>query len=305
MVGKLTKGQLLTLLVVLAMMRASNALALNTTELATQAFSCTQCLNWRVTGVCFWLKCSGISCEIETSVRVGHNAPDVVISAYNGSSTWEELDSIGGATDGTMSVGQDQSTTNFKNVDVVGHPAVTILEQMSSTGYYCPSQTTSLYPHYFSGRDAGIGWSNNIIETVLTIPNYFERVGNLGKVYPRMGWTVQANDVKAAALTAARAGHFVTRTWQPHIYSPITGDCSNGNMRCWSPPELDADDENTGVFQMVSPEVESSAQAMSEVDDSWTSGKYPLNQQYAWTLWRPYQCCEVKGAFLYSVVYEE
>ena len=41
------------------------------------------CLAYQVTGVCFFLKCTIVSCDIETSIRISHYVPDVIISTYN------------------------------------------------------------------------------------------------------------------------------------------------------------------------------------------------------------------------------
>jgi hypothetical protein len=48
-----------------------------------------------------------------------------------------------------------------------------------------------------------------------------------GGVYPRTGWTTQAEEPKAAAVNAQRAGDIVTRDNQPHIYMQIEPSSSS------------------------------------------------------------------------------
>ena len=45
-----------------------------------------------------------------------------------------------------------------------------------------------------------------------------------GGVYPRTGWTTQAEEPKAAAINAQRAGDIVTRAGQPHVYVALSDD---------------------------------------------------------------------------------
>jgi hypothetical protein len=35
--------------------------------------------------------------------------------------------------------------------------------------------------------------------------------------------------------------------------------------------------------------------------DGWAGGRVSESGQYAWVLWRPYACCEIKGVFLYDL----
>ncbi|WP_225981479.1 TraU family protein [Paracidovorax avenae] len=41
------------------------------------------CLSYRVEGVCFFLRCKLAFCWIETSIKISHYVPDVVVSTYN------------------------------------------------------------------------------------------------------------------------------------------------------------------------------------------------------------------------------
>ena len=75
---------------------------------AYQTLGCTSCQDWRVSGVCFWLKCSMTGCRIKSSIRVSHNIPDVMIASFNGVSPLGLL--YGMPTDGAVSAhGQGRS----------------------------------------------------------------------------------------------------------------------------------------------------------------------------------------------------
>jgi len=66
------------------------------------AISCLQCIQPRPVGVCFFLVCTPYGCEIETSVRIGHFNPDVVVSAYNGLTRARDKNPISGTVLGGM-----------------------------------------------------------------------------------------------------------------------------------------------------------------------------------------------------------
>ena len=55
--------------------------ALTTATIAASTLS-PNCLEYRVVGICFWLRCSSFGCSVETSVKVRHFVPDAVVSSY-------------------------------------------------------------------------------------------------------------------------------------------------------------------------------------------------------------------------------
>ncbi|OED39701.1 hypothetical protein AB833_13850 [Chromatiales bacterium (ex Bugula neritina AB1)] len=106
----------------------------------------------------------------------------------------------------------------------------------------CPSDTTMFSPYYLSGLNVP-AWRFNIPEIAdprtyipfskrTTVGEFFPgtvggprelleglaEVQNYGSVYPRNGYLLQADPVKAAAVTAFRAAHVVTRRNQAHVY---------------------------------------------------------------------------------------
>ncbi len=278
------------------------ALALDSASIVRDTVGCQECTDWRVSGVCYWLRCTAAKCHIETSVRVSHNIPDVIISTYNGQAPWEDLDILGQASDGTLSAAGDaHSVTNFKNLQVIGNPAVIVYQRLwESTGNWCASQLQPFEPVYLSAWSEaypGVSWNSNIAEQALGLIHPFKSVGHLGDLYPRTGWTVEPNDPKAAALTAARAAHIVTRERQPHLYNALGGECGD---RCWPPGAYDPDDTTSAQFQRLHPHLESSSAPLG-IDPNGHQGQYNTQQQYSWALWRPYSCCEKRGRFLYSM----
>ena len=53
--------------------------AVSTGQIVTATAS-TECMEWSVVGVCFWLQC--YPCNVETSMKVKHYIPEVVVSSY-------------------------------------------------------------------------------------------------------------------------------------------------------------------------------------------------------------------------------
>ena len=288
------------------------------------------CLNYCITGVCVWLRCSIYECSIETSIRVAHYNPDLVVSVYDepGDNPWQEMESIFGSLDSGIVSGivstfhgafvggghrteggnpaTDQSL-RFKEVTAIGHPFSSVSDFIGNTGYYCPSEAESFNPYLLSSLDA-LSWRLGLPE-MLYLQNLLPGrrvVGDgiqqqWGPVWPRTGFINQKDDAKAAAVIAQRAGNIVTQTRQPHIYNALDG---NGYNRTWLPGELVENDPSTGVWQMLAPKVDEQCYAFGENDvlsTSWSEGRHSEDNRYAFTLWRPYECCEAQGAYLFTV----
>lgn len=107
--------------------------------------SAPSCISYRVTGVCFFLRCTPFGCTVETSIRVSHYMPDVVVSTFNDQyiHPWRDVggavstigDRIGSAMlntplDASGNTGEaKQSTaepTTNKNADAIGNPVVLV-----------------------------------------------------------------------------------------------------------------------------------------------------------------------------------
>ncbi|MBT8144083.1 MAG: TraU family protein, partial [Gammaproteobacteria bacterium] len=109
------------------------------------------CTQWTPVGLCFWLRCSLIACGVESSLKIGHYNPDLVVSSYNelGRNPWREIrsvlgaaqrqaatgilgrlgtvliDSAGNRTEGSRSR-RDHQNLIFRDTDVVGHPGLAV-----------------------------------------------------------------------------------------------------------------------------------------------------------------------------------
>jgi integrating conjugative element protein (TIGR03756 family) len=311
--------------------------AKSTTITTAQIFSSVStdksCLNYCFTGICVWLKCVLFACSIETSIRVRHYNPDLVVSVYDepGDNPWKEMRSVYGnfensltdrfvrffhpafAGGGHQTEGGDPAidkSLRFKEATAIGHPYTLVSEALSDTGLYCPSEATAFYPHFSSGLDAWT-WRLGLAENFYFFNFLPGRrvVGSgfyqeWGSVFPRTGFIMQKDDVKAAAVIAQRVGNIVTQTGEPHVYSALDG---NNYSRTWLPGELLENDRNTGVWQMLAPKQDKKCYVFGANDvysKPWSHGRTSEDNRYAFALWRPYQCCEKKGAWLFDIPFK-
>jgi integrating conjugative element protein (TIGR03756 family) len=304
--------------------------------IAQSASAALTCSRWQPVGVCFWLRC-GFKCRVRSSLKVGHYNPDLVVSAYHevGGNPWVEMRATLGAaakaggqalvrslagvdigegdrTEGTTS--KDHKNLRFKEADAIGHPVASLLSITSFTGLICPSETRSFFPYFQSTLDL-LAWRTEIPESLFPasfIPGLREigrfPVNTWGGVYPRSGFIIQAEDPKAGAVAAQRAGDIVTRSGQPHVYVPTGsgGVRMIGGSRVWLPPPLLENNPRTGWWQMHTPVPAGKCEAFGGNDTasvaSWADGKSDEKGDYAWTLWRPYECCRRRGQwFLFDI----
>ena len=326
----LARGLLLVLLLVCGGVHAGS---LTTAQIvARTSDAALACMRWMPIGMCFWLRCSVSGCKVKVSLKVGHYQPDAVVASYNelGGNPWEEIRAVlgpvqetaaGGLLGGLLNVPPGSSgnrtgslkehrTLVFREVDVIGHPLDTLSGLITTTGYLCQAQTTAYVPYFQSALDA-LAWRTDIPEMLYPeslVPGLREigswPVQSWGSVYPRSGWVLQAEEPKAAAVLAQRAGDIVTRTHQPHVYVPMTGGSSSG-QKVWRPGPLLEDDPDTGEWQMLHPIPESECSRFGINDlaqvAGWGGGRVDPGGDYAWTLWRPYSCCRDRGSFLFEI----
>ncbi len=326
---------LLLLTITLAFPPPMIAGPINTASItAKTAAGALSCIRWRPIGVCFWLRCTMFGCRVRTSLKVGHYNPDLVVSAYNelGGNPWSEMsatlgsvqkttagalltallgtnaDSAGNRTEGSN---REHRNMIYREVDAIGHPVASLSSIVSNSGLICPSQTTSFVPYFQSAFDA-LSWRTEIPETLYPasiIPGLREigtwPLQSWGGVYPRTGWSTQAEEPKAAAIVAQRAGDIVTRRGQPHVYVPVSGTPFFSG-RVWPPGALHERNHRTGDWQMLTPNTDTRCSTFGTNDlatlSGWGGGKVDSGGKYAWNLWRPYKCCQRKGQwFLFSL----
>ena len=288
------------------------SMALNTGSITSSVLS-PSCLEYRIVGICFWLLCTPFGCTVKTSTKVRHFIPELVVSSYatTGSNPWTEMAALSSPISGAEGGGdlitpntQRDNLPRFKNVDGIGHPGGWAATQLASqSGYACVSGATAFLPYYLSTWDS-LAWRHGIPESLYPeslVPGIREigrqLAGNMwGNVYPRQGFLVQPDDFKAAAVMAQRAGDFITRNWQPHVYLPLTPAPRDGY---WPPGPIVENDASTHKWQLLSPLVQPTCAIFPS--DSVQSA----DGGYAWSLWRPYSCCKREGqTFLFSIDFE-
>ena len=197
-----------------------------------------ECLDWKVIGACFWLKCSARSCQIRTSPKIQHNLPDLVVSAYPHENPWLEMRATEAVTlpavAGNFLAGggdpgrerRESSTVRFKEACVAGNPAVKF-RNIFGVHFLCKSKAQPLKV-YFSSRQNLLAWRGQGADQLRReawIPGERE-IGSWpdntwGSVYPRTGFLAQSEDPKAAAVIAQRAVDIVTREGTGFDYVPL------------------------------------------------------------------------------------
>lgn len=308
----------------------AEATTITTSEIISSVSLDPSCLNYCITGVCVWLFCTIFGCEVETSIQVAHYNPDLVVSVFDepGENPWTEVEAIFGnlekqASDSLINLFHDaegggghrteggnnntDQSLRFKEVTAVGHPFSLFDSLLSNTNLFCPSEADPFTPYFSSAIDS-LTWRLGLPE-MLYINNLIpgrRLVGSgilqqWGAVWPRTGFINQKDDVKAAAVVAQRAGNIVTQTGQPHVYNALNG---NGYSRTTLPGELIENDSSTGLWQMLAPKTDEMCYAFGENDvysQSWSTDRQAEDNRYAFALWRPYECCEDKGIYLFTV----
>lgn len=289
----------------------TSSFALNTASIVSSALS-PDCLEYRVTGICYWLFCTQFGCSVRTSTKVRHYIPDAVVSSYSntGENPWVEVRAMsmpnttaqaGG--DGTTNEDHENNLAKFKNADVIGHPGGTAFSQFASaSGYTCQGAGTAFMPYLLSTLDT-VAWRYSVPEAVYPealVPGMREidtrsTLDLWGAVYPRGGFLHQVDDHKAGAVVAQRAGDIVTRRGQLHVYQPLLANARDGY---WPAGALVESDASTGKWQELTPRLSNTCAVFPHGDPT----AQAQQGDYAWALWRPYSCCQRRGqTFLGSV----
>lgn len=283
---------------------AASSFALDTASIVSSALS-PDCLEYRVVGICYWLYCSWSGCRVRTSIKVRHYVPDAVVSSYSntGENPWIEVrgmslpnpSALAGG-DGTTNEDHENNLAKFKNADVIGHPAGAAFTTFAAvSGYICDGAGVAFTPYLLSTLDT-VAWRYNIPESVYpeALTPGLREIGtrtslNLwGNVYPRGGFLHQADDHKAGAVVAQRAGDVVTRYGQLHVYRPMLASPYPGY---WPAGPLVESQASTGKWQELAPRLTSSCTVFPH-----RSFLTQAQQgDYAWALWRPYACCARRG----------
>ncbi|MEZ9997895.1 TIGR03756 family integrating conjugative element protein [Vibrio sp. 10N.261.46.A3] len=289
--------------------------AISTPEIIASS-ACPDCLNYQVKGMCLWMTCTPAGCVTAESALVSHRLPETVVMSYPevGEATWQPvglsipslpLSKNGGRSTRRSVEGLDNVIMTFQNVDVIGHPGLdTVYQTLAGTGFFLRSDVLSLMPYYLSSIDP-IGWRWNLPDMFkLDSYNPFDsKLGTLGDIYPRGGFSTQRHPFKSAALAAYKAQHIVTRQGETRLYHTVEQRPRTG---FWPPEPLSPDSTDT-AFQRLYPKMEMSAHVWPEFDDSLSlhdpyADQQSESGQYAWAVWRTYTGCQRLGAtLLFSV----
>ncbi|WP_416776434.1 TIGR03756 family integrating conjugative element protein [Xenorhabdus budapestensis] len=289
--------------------------SVNTAQIVAGSFS-PSCIQWRVSGICYWLFCSWHGCTVKTSVKVTHYLPEAVVSTYHapGGNPWSEMAPVsrlsgglentvtgalshltaGGGHHNRQVSGQRRTSLRFKYADAIGHPATRLIGGQIP-GYSCRSAATPLVPYFLSTLDT-MAWRTGLPESFYPealIPGQRElghqMAANLwGTLYPRSGFVNQTDDDKASAVVAQRVADIITRAGQPHVYQVLKGQRTDGY---WPPEPVT---ENTGTqnhqWQRLSPTLSQSCAVFPDGEHT-----AAINGNQAYALWQPYSCCQRRG----------
>lgn len=304
--------------------------------LAGTAAAAPACMAWRVSGTCFWLRCSWRGCRVRTSIRVSHYNPDAVVSTFHEDRLHPWLDwgrplesSLRATAGGLLGMLVDSAGTRtrddgrdrakmYRDADVIGHPGrLASLLAGRSLPLVCPAAVRAFQPYLSTYLDA-LAWRAMLPVELLypasVVPGLREigawPLNSWSALYPRDGNVTQQHPVKAAAVLSQRAGDITTRTGQPHVYVPLPtgGRRVVGGRMVWLPPPLVERDASTGQWQMLAPRPESSCQVFGQNDSvlpvAWGDSRTSATGGYSFNLWRPYSCCARAGqVFLGAVTF--
>jgi integrating conjugative element protein (TIGR03756 family) len=297
------------------------ALDISTPEIAALSTS-PSCLDYRIVGICFFLVCTTGECHIETTARISHYLPDVVVSSYQrtGDNPWTDVAELANLGSGVVAgllgaaagiavegghqregrLNQDHENVRFKETDVIGNPLPSVLAVLGRSGYLCRSEATSLTPYFLSTLDA-LSWRSGIPEMIYPasyVPGLRE-IGHFpfntwGSVYPRQGFLNTSEDPKAAAVCAQRAADIVTRQGQPHAYRYLGG--GNCGIGCTPPGPVFENAPLNSQWQLLRPLPSTRCEVFGQNDvaalNSWANHQQiDASEDYAWNLWRRYRCC--------------
>ena len=273
--------------------------------------SSSSCLALESEGVCihFYIKCSLFSgCGVKTKVvpRISHNLPDLVVTAFRepGETPYSEIRQtysvpakqavdllMGESSSGGSSPLTTSQSMMYNEVNVIGSPVanqvkVALQATRSIHGFLCDSRVTPMKPYYMSEYDA-IAWryaeANLRLESLT--PGQREIGTNLfktwGGVHPRIGFVMQNQPPKAAAVVSQRAIDVISKPNQfPHVYSPYA---------------IAGYPEKRIAWQMIEP-VASRGCEQFGAEGEWSEGKQSKDDDgdFAWSYWTRYDCCGPK-----------
>ena len=294
---------------------------ISTAQIIERTLTATpSCLNWRLVGSCQWLHCDLLGCSVQSSPKVRHYIPDLLVNIHRAPDDipWLEMQQVfrvpqsfalrasavaahanpvagsgGDAANSTRAPGNGD--VRFYEATVFGHPLADLL--FESENLLCEAVTKGGKPYFQSALDA-LAWRFSPIESVLPdalLPGRRE-IGSganstWGSVYPRNGFVTQQDPAKAAAVVAQRACDIVISSRRHRVALALDEAASH----TWVPTMLEERNPATGLWQMIFPTTDGSCQLFGSNDPAWSVGRINDLRSFIWNLWRPYECCEPRG----------
>jgi integrating conjugative element protein (TIGR03756 family) len=291
------------------------------------------CGYWHPSGICFFLVCGLYECHIETSERYSMMLPDLVVSSYHdldnhpyetvgpvleratlSSLSWLYKQMIGDSAGTRYKKKRSDKNIKFRDGDAIGHPG-----GMFTASYLCKSaaQAGTLY---FSSFSDFMGWRDflpvDFFYPETWVPGMRETgswpLNTWGNVYPRSGWLAHQHEVKNAAVLSQRMADIVTRTTKEHVFQELSSAkiSQRDGQTVFDPPSAIENNMIGGIWQTSAPHVgpPPSYCHVFGLNDTATPGAFgdfqtSKTSSYAFSLWRPYACCDTQGIFLYAVVW--
>ena len=295
------------------------------------------CLDWRIDGVCLFLRCGLFGCRVVATPRISHRLPDLVVQSYStsGDPPWRAVNP-GGSTElaggAAAGAGHHRFTDalQFFEADVIGNP---VARKMGMVGrFLCRSDVTPMKQYFLSIADSAAwraldgGVEAQRPEAVTPgVREIGSASSTWGPVYPRQGFLIQQDPARAAAVVAARAADVVTADPSGHVVSPYLDRQSARRVRRGDPEQRNPQGCRESGGRWVTQRGDS--RCVAEVWRQWrsassdTASNWQLirprlktqcegfggggspssvdpDGQYAWVNWRQYRCCRVRGSFL-------
>ncbi len=288
--------------------------------------SAADCLEYKVVGICVFVKCIGPICDYDYSAKVDHYLPDLVVTAQHtrhanpwtlireiydpivnavGEGIFEALTDFELFSGEANAAGEDVAGIRLRETDVVGNPALYLYDQYDD--YFLKSGASAYTMHYQSTLDA-FSWREPILEMFFPsnwtslIPGVNE-IGNYpsytwGSLSLRGGFVTNPNNTKANAVVANRAAHIATSGFQVHLKNAATG-CSNDDCTA---PGAAAPGASKTKWQRLLPEPANMCTDEIHTGNSPDWAKPKQHNSAAWTVWREYRgCLPGEGAFVFAI----
>ena len=283
----------------------SNASELSTPDIV-KTVADKDCLDYGVRGVCLWLNCSPLGCQVRSSIYIEHYLPDAVVMVYSENPPWPAARALHKNLRSTLKLGgggwgTGKHGARYYDASVVGSPALSVVQYSHQALALCPSAAKAMEPYFASELDS-LRWRFFLgtEHASLLNPRTVGTGANVwGPLMPRNGFIIQAHATKAASVVAQRAADIVSRTGQKHVYRPLPSDCGQG---CTGPPAIEENSARGGKWQRLHPS-RASCEVFGAKDRSAEYGDG--HESYAWHLWRPYRCCKPMGQVLLKIIETE